>query len=64
MSNQLQEKIKPLDPRKVKIALITLGWTQARLANEVEASLTATNLTINHNTFPKITTRIRKKLNL
>lgn len=70
MSNATQVKSKsnkdepPLDPHKVKVALAIKGWTQSRLAQAAGCSLTTANLTINHNTFPAVTKRIRKILNL
>lgn len=69
MPDSTQEKIKkaktaPLNPRDVKVALAVKGWTQASLAQKIGKSLTATNLTINHNTFPEITKLIRRKLAL
>ena len=64
MAKQAQAKTKALDPFTVRLALLKKGWSQARLAKEISKSLTATNLTINHNTFPEINILIRKKLNL
>ena len=55
---------QPLDAREVKIQLVLKGWTQARLAKEIKKSLTTTNLTINHNTYPDVTPLIRKALKL
>lgn len=62
-SSKLQS-VAPLKPRAVKIALATRGWTQARLAKEIGKSLACVNLAINHNSFPAVTTSIRKKLAL
>ena len=69
MSDLKQEKTKPtpaeeppLNIRDVKIRLATLGWTQSQLAKKVGSSLTSVNLSINHNTFPEVTKRIRQAL--
>ena len=70
MPSATQEKKQPLpiepalNPREVKVALAIMGWTQARLAQEVGKSLTTINLAINHNTFPEVTKVIRRKLAL
>jgi hypothetical protein len=68
MSNPRQAKTpkqKPkLSKQAVRVALVHRGWTQADLANAIGKSLTATNLAINHCTFPEIVTAIRKELRL
>ncbi|MFC5049219.1 hypothetical protein ACFPK9_01115 [Rubritalea spongiae] len=69
MSHAAQEKTAPnpvteLNPKEVRIQLAVRGWTQSDLAKRVKASLTATNLSINHNTYPAITLRIREALEL
>jgi hypothetical protein len=58
------QKPRPLDPIKVRLALVTRGWTQASLATRIGKSLTAVNLTINHNTYPDVADLIRAELNL
>lgn len=54
----------PLNPRDVRIALAQRGLTQASLAQRVGKSLTTVNLAINHNTYPKVTAKIRALLAL
>lgn len=58
------EKPRPLDRTKVRLALVVRNWSQAELAGRIGKSLTAVNLTINHNTFPDVADLIRAELNL
>jgi hypothetical protein len=65
MSNASQaEKPRPLIRRQVRLALAARDWTQAELAGRINKSLTAVNLTINHNTYPDVAALIRAELNL
>lgn len=64
---QAKKKIRPkprLSKRAVQLALFQRGWTQAHLANVINRSLTAVNLSINHGTFADVTELIRKELKL
>lgn len=64
---QAKKKIKtkvPLSKAAVRVALAGRDWSQADLANSIGKSLTAVNLTINHNLFADVADLIRKKLNL
>lgn len=53
-----------LSKRAVEIALCQRGWTQAHLANAINKSLTAVNLSINHGMFVEVTELIRRELKL
>ncbi len=48
----------------VRLALASRDWSQADLANSIGKSLTAVNLTINHNLFGDVADLIRKELKL
>lgn len=54
----------PLNKGAVRMALAGRDWSQANLANSIGKSLTAVNLTINHNMFSDVADLIRKELKL
>lgn len=53
-----------LNKASVRLALAMRDWSQADLANRIGKSLTAVNLTINHNLFGDVADLIRKELKL
>ena len=61
---QAKTSVPPLNPQAVRVALAQRGLTQASLAQRVGKSLTTVNLAINHNTYPKVTAKIRTLLAL
>ena len=64
MSSSSQVKNPPLDKRAVRIALANKGWSQAALAKRIGVNLTSVNLAINHNSYPRVSGKIRKALGL
>lgn len=64
MSNSTQAKNPPLDRKDVRVALAQKGWTQAKLAKHIGVSIASVSLTINHDSYPRVASKIRKALSL
>lgn len=64
---QAKKQTKPkvrLSKPAVRMALARRDWSQADLANAINKSLTAVNLTINHGLFADVADLIRKELKI